>query len=162
MRLEDIRFLVAYDRWATRRVLRVLDGIAESTWSIPNAIGERGLGGILVHQLGATQRWRHGLSGSSERPRPERAPLPTPPALAAAFDLEWAAWDAWLATLDDEALLTPDQDIPIWQLLAHVVNHGTQHRSEAAALLTAEGRSPGDLDMVFFAADLAAARGATG
>jgi uncharacterized damage-inducible protein DinB len=162
MRLEDIRFLVAYDRWATRRVLRVLDGIAESTWSIPNAIGERGLGGILVHQLGATQRWRHGLSGSSELPRPEREPLPSPASLAAALDLEWAAWDAWLATLDDDALLTPDEDIPIWQLLAHVVNHGTQHRSEAAALLTAEGRSPGDLDMVFFAEELAATDGAQG
>ena len=27
-------------------------------------IDERGLGGILVHHLGASQRWRHGLSGS--------------------------------------------------------------------------------------------------
>ena len=67
-----------------------------------------------------------------------------------------------LPIFDDDALLTPDEDIPMWQLLAHVINHGTQHRSEAAALLTAEGRSPGDLDMVFFAEELVATRGAQG
>jgi uncharacterized damage-inducible protein DinB len=159
VRPDDIRFLVAYDRWATRRVLAALPGLDASTWSAPNAIGERGLGGILVHHLGATQRWRHGLSGSSLSPRPEREPLPAPQALVDAWAVEWQAWDAWLPALDDAALLSPDEAIPMWQLLAHVVNHGTQHRSEAAALLTAAGRSPGDLDMVFFSEELAGVPG---
>ena len=119
------------------------------TWSAPNEIGDRGLGGILVHHLGAAQRWRHGLSGGDERelPRPERAPLPTIDALRARWQEEWAAWTAWLDTLDSEALETQYDGIPMWQLLAHVVNHGTQHRSEAAVLLTSAGHSPGDLDM---------------
>jgi uncharacterized damage-inducible protein DinB len=42
-------------------------------------------------------------------------------------------------------------------MLIHVVNHGTQHRSEAAALLTSEGRSPGELDMINYAEELAGA-----
>jgi uncharacterized damage-inducible protein DinB len=36
-------------------------------------------------------------------------------------------------------------------MLVHVVNHGTQHRAEAAALLTVEGRSPGELDLINYA-----------
>ena len=40
--------------------------------------------------------------------------------------------------------------MPIWQVLSHVANHGTQHRSEAAEMLTAIGRSPGELDLIFY------------
>jgi uncharacterized damage-inducible protein DinB len=163
VRIDDIGFLADYERWATRRILAALDGIDEARWSTPNAIGDRGLGGILVHHLGAMQRWRHGLSlAPGELPRPERGLLPSPAELVAAWDPEWAAWDAWLGTVDDEALLSPNEDIPMWQLLAHVMNHGTQHRSEAAALLTEAGRSPGDMDMLDFAESLAQARKAGG
>ena len=39
---------------------------------------------------------------------------------------------------------------PLWQQMTHQVNHATQHRSEAAVLLTRHGRSPGGLDLLFF------------
>jgi uncharacterized damage-inducible protein DinB len=156
VRLDDLRFLVAYDRWATRRVLDALAGVDAATWAASGAVGDRGLGGILVHQLGAAQRWRNGLAETGAVPRPEREPLPSVDALRAAWEAEWQAWDSWLATLDDEGLDRPLDGVPMWRLLAHVMNHGTQHRSEAAVLLTDAGRSPGDLDMVFFAEELAA------
>jgi uncharacterized damage-inducible protein DinB len=38
----------------------------------------------------------------------------------------------------------------------HLLNHDTQHRSEAAVLLTAAGRSPGDLDLVDYAENVVA------
>jgi uncharacterized damage-inducible protein DinB len=38
----------------------------------------------------------------------------------------------------------------VWHVMAHVVNHGTQHRTEAAAMLTEFGHSPGDIDLVLF------------
>ena len=42
----------------------------------------------------------------------------------------------------------------LWQAMYHLVNHGTQHRSEAAALLTDFGHSPGDIDFVYFLSEM--------
>jgi uncharacterized damage-inducible protein DinB len=150
MRAEDIRFLFGYDRWATERVLAVLDGIPDEVWSAVDVVGERGLGGVLVHQLGAAQRWRHGIQRDGLEPEPELEPLPTVEELRARWVAEWEAVDTWLPTVDDAFLAYVHEGVPIWQMLAHVVNHGTQHRSEAAALLTEAGHSPGDLDMIFY------------
>jgi uncharacterized damage-inducible protein DinB len=161
MQVDEIRFFFAYDRWATRRVLAVLGDIDPDLWSRPDAIGDRGLGTILVHHLGASMRWRVALEsqGETEGPRPERDPLPTVTRLRELWEAEWAAVDAWLPTLNESFMGAMFEGVPIWQMLVHVVNHGTQHRSEAAALLTDAGRSPGDLDMFDYSEELAAQAG---
>ena len=57
-----------------------------------------------------------------------------------------------VASLDDAALaerLVEDEwSCPRWLIIAHVVNHGTQHRSELARYLTDCGHSPGELDLL--------------
>jgi uncharacterized damage-inducible protein DinB len=42
------------------------------------------------------------------------------------------------------------RDRILWHCLVHVVNHGTQHRNEAAAILTSFDCSPGELDFTRF------------
>ena len=70
MHADETRFLYTYDRWATRRVLSVLDGLEPAVWMRTDVVGERGLGAILVHHLGASQRWRHGFQDTGESPSP--------------------------------------------------------------------------------------------
>jgi uncharacterized damage-inducible protein DinB len=157
MRADEIRFLFAYDRWATRKVLDALDGIDPAAWARTDVVGERGLGSILVHHLGSSQRWRilFEARATEERVKPELEPLPTIDELRARWESEWAAVDAWLQSLTDEFVANAHEGVPVWQLLVHVVNHGTQHRAEAAALLTADGRSPGELDLFDYAEEQA-------
>jgi uncharacterized damage-inducible protein DinB len=34
--------------------------------------------------------------------------------------------------------------------MAHVITHGMQHKTEAAAILTGFGHSPGDIDLIVY------------
>lgn len=151
---DDVRGLFAYDRWATRQVLGVLDGVDDSLWGATGVVGERGLGSILVHMLGAHQRWRTGIADEGEEdgpiPRPEREPLPDPMTMVVWWEAEFVEMDGFLGELTDGGLAYVHNGIAIWQMLTHLMNHGTQHRSEAALLLTQAGRSPGELDLIVY------------
>lgn len=41
MQADEIRFLFAYDRWATRQLLGVLDGLDPALWARTDVVGER-------------------------------------------------------------------------------------------------------------------------
>jgi uncharacterized damage-inducible protein DinB len=127
--------------------LNALDGVSDELWSDSSPVGERRLGTILVHQLGAAQRWREAFMQTGETSRPEREPLLSVDELRRRWQAEWAVVDGWLPSLSQDLLDHVEDGVPIWQMILHVTNHGTQHRSEAAAILTENGHSPGDLDM---------------
>lgn len=72
-------------------------------------------------------------------------------------------WDAveqmmrdYLAGLRDEMLfakpivLEEDKDLTTWQVLLHVVNHGTDHRAQLLRLLSDLGVKTGPQDFVFY------------
>lgn len=162
MNVDEVRWLFGYDRWATEQLLNQIEGLNDAAWAEPGAVGDRSLGQVLVHQLGATQRWRMAFQSEGDDDGSdaelEDQPLPTPEELRELWQREWVARDAWLTGLSQGFVDYVHGGVPVWRMLAHVVNHGTQHRSEAAALLTAQGRSPGELDLI----DYAEGQGASG
>jgi uncharacterized damage-inducible protein DinB len=155
----SLETLFAYHAWATTRMLDTAAGLDPPALEVAPLAGLGSLRQILVHALSAEWIWRSRLEGGSPRAHLDPASLPTLAAIRARWAEETTALRACIAGLDAAALAAelPYQTIggtpqrtPHWQILVHLANHGTQHRSEAAALLTALGHSPGDLDMIVF------------
>lgn len=152
MRVSDIRTLYDYNFWANRRILDAAARLPAEQFAATT------LGETLGHILSAEVIWRRRWEGRD----PATAALPE--AFATIEDLvaRWRAEDqllaAYLDTLGDADLdggLTfmrgdASDTRTLWHLLVHVVNHGTQHRAEAALLLTGLGCSPGDVDFTAF------------
>lgn len=162
--LEVIRILLAYNAWANGRVraaARTVDDVGFST-DVPG-LSHGSLHGALVHVYAAEQVWMSRVNrGTSPRHLPNSADLPTLTDLERAWDVQTTEI-ADLATSLSEARLTSPvrytttgatgHETPLWQILLHLVNHGTQFRAEASVALTALGASPGDLDLIAYIRD---------
>lgn len=153
------RTVFDYASWATARVLAVVDGLAPEQLHAAPIPAHGSLFATLVHTLGGEIIWRERIQGAAPRTFLSPDDVPTLADLRALWSAEAAHWRELLADLDDAAVAAPLTypnmsgrlfTQPVWQILAHLVNHGTQHRAEAAAILTALGHSPGDLDMIMY------------
>lgn len=160
MKITDILTLYDYGYWVGARIQRALLQGTPEQFTAPNTSSHGSLRGTLVHTLFAQSIWRRRMQGE-EMPTglPKNDDYPTPQTLVDALQAEEAQMRAYIASLSDGDLQTiasykttkgvPQQDIR-WHLFMHVLNHGTQHYAEAAAMLTDFGCSPGDVDMILY------------
>ena len=58
--------------------------------------------------------------------------------------------DRWSGTLDYTTMRGTAASLPFAATLAHVFNHGTHHRGQITAALTALGQPCPELDLVYF------------
>ena len=160
MNQSDILTLYNYNYWANARVLDAAANVTADQFTAPFNVSHGSLCGALVHILAAEIVWRlRCQEGISPAALPAENEFPTLATLRDRWAAEETAMRSFLATLTDERLAQTVQyrttkgvrsENVLWHLLAHVVNHGTQFRAEAAVALTTYGQSPGDLDMLLF------------
>lgn len=157
MRTDEIRLMYEYNFWADRRILTTSTLVSENQYAATSAHGS--LRAMLIHVVSAVWAWRLLLEGNPWPDDLTERDLPTLSALETRWQVEQQAMRAYLDGQRNEDLngvvrYPIDGGIVrervLWHCLLHVVNHGTQHRSEAAMLLTSYGQSPGDLDFTAF------------
>jgi uncharacterized damage-inducible protein DinB len=160
MNQRDVLILFEYNYWANGRVLRAAEKVRPEEYVAPARLSHGSLRGALVHTLGAEVVWRvRCQEGVSHTALLSETDLPTLDALRERWQREERAMRSYLASVTDDLLAhtvkyknlqgAPFETV-LWQILAHVVNHGTQFRGEAAVALTEYGCSPGNLDLIAF------------
>ena len=168
MKIDEIKLLYDYNDWADARILAACTRVSPEQYAAPTSYGHGGLRATMVHILDNLWQQRITLQGYYQEPLADEAAydatelhedaFPTFAMLRERWLIEQREMRAYLDTLTEETLNgTIRYVIPgalrervVWHILLDLIIHATQHRSEAAALLTSYGQSPGDFDFTIF------------
>jgi uncharacterized damage-inducible protein DinB len=159
MELTMIRGLYQYHWWANRRLFEVASALGEdvareelgSQFSMPT------LKGMFAHVLAADSIWLARFNGEKTSGLLSDADFPSMADLGKRRDEFEQVHRRYIdgLTAGDLAEVIHYRDsrghpywAPLWQLLQHVANHGTHHRSEIATMLTIRSGSPPSTDLL--------------
>jgi uncharacterized damage-inducible protein DinB len=159
MKKDEILTLYKYNAWTNARILSATSNVDQEQFLASTPYSYGSLRGTLVHTLLAEWIWRRRWEGHSPTEWLMPEDFPTFESLQGYWKTEENNVMTFVENVNEDILCStihyhtmggkPYQNT-LWHLMVHLVNHGTQHRSEAAAMLTDFGHSPGDIDMIVY------------
>jgi uncharacterized damage-inducible protein DinB len=154
---DSLRDHIEYSAWASLRLLEAVARLSPDELSRDFGTSDRSVLGTLAHVFGADRVWLFRVTG-----RPQHG-LTDADREFSTIQREWPAvydgWRGWSQTLTDESLLTvlDYSDLrgnpwsqPLWQIVLHMVNHGTHHRGQISGFLRTMGHTPPALDLIVY------------
>ena len=153
--------LARYNVWATERLIAAIEPVNEFDYRRDLRLFFKSIHGTLNHLLVGEHhlwfvRFADGISPKvalDAELESDRARLDARLREGAA---RWAPLiasfkpDRWSGTLDYTTMRGTAASLPFAATLAHVFNHGTHHRGQITAALTALGQPCPELDLVYF------------
>lgn len=160
MNADDMRFLFQYNYEMHQRVWACIDHLSDELFVEETDYSLRSVRNQMVHVMSVDERWLARVRGEPLPPRLVAADFPTRTAVRSYWDAVEGRMRAYISTVDDAALQVMCQyDMPqrggrkatlVWQILAHVVNHGTDHRAQVLALLHHFGAPTLEQDLMLY------------
>jgi uncharacterized damage-inducible protein DinB len=161
--VEYVRLMAAYTQWQNSSVYRAADDLSDIERRLDRGAFFGSIHATLNHLLWADQLWLSRLAGTAAPVQPD---IPG----SVETHAEWeslrsdrnntdAAILDWSARVTTEDLtgdlswysgaMAAQITRPRWALVVQLFNHGTHHRGQIHAMLTAAGAHPDDTDVPF-------------
>ena len=162
MELVLVRSQVDDNCWVNRLMLDLVEQVPPERMREQFGGGFDTIHGTVSHILRADLHYYARWTGKPQNPWRDDATI-------AGMRAQWVAHlpdrNAFVLGLTPERLAAPlhyttrdgsSYDLPLWQVMLQLVNHGTHHRAELADMLTRVGLAPPPTDLIVFYQEQAA------
>ena len=160
MTYDDLHLLIDYNYWARDRVLDAVGAITPEQFLRPMGNSFGSVRDTIAHICAAERIWITRLKGEKLQgiQKPDRLPD------VDAARKEWVELEVEMReqlarlgpnaverTIEYQDLRGTDQADPLWQMLQHMVNHGTYHRGQITTMLRQlDAAPPKSMDLISF------------
>jgi uncharacterized damage-inducible protein DinB len=159
MNANAFRYLYAYHFIENRNVWGYVSALSWEQFTRPIAYSAGSLRNQVIHLMTVEDAWFSGLRGAAGPDDILSTEIDDRQALRAYGDKVEQSMRDYLAGLRDEMLFEKpfaegeDKDLILWQVLLHVVNHGTDHRAQILRDLSDLGVKTAPQDYIFYVYD---------
>ena len=167
MDFQGLKTLVDYHYWARDRLLEAVDDLSPDEFRKELGNSFPSIRDTLVHLYGAECIWCARWEGNPPQSMPDPAGFPD----LATIRGVWAAQEQKVrgvleglgehgvgSVIEYRMLNGQPQAQPFWQMLQHLVNHGSYHRGQVTTMLRQLGqRPPKSMDLIAFYREQSAA-----
>jgi uncharacterized damage-inducible protein DinB len=156
--VDTLRLQLDYSAWATQRLLDAAAKLSSEELARDFQTADKCVLDTLAHVYAADRIWLARVLGETRATfiDPEDRDLTV-------LQGEWPAlqqrWKLWLRDFsnDDAKRIISYKDMrgnpyaqPVWQIILHLVNHGTHHRGQVSGFLRSMGHTPPPLDLIAY------------
>jgi uncharacterized damage-inducible protein DinB len=153
----DISLLYRYTNWASDRVVEGASQLSQDQLVRPLRADFLSTLGLLVHIMAAERIWLSRWKGESPQKMLAVDDVPTLKGLQEVWSPLRAEMLEFVTGVEDANRIVTYRTtrgvkfrVPLWHLMLHVVNHGTEHRSQVALYLAIQGIDVGNLDLIHY------------
>jgi uncharacterized damage-inducible protein DinB len=153
-----LQIQLRYTDWASRLLVEAAGALTQDELTRDFGTADKSVLGTLVHVFAADRIWYSRVVGPPQDyfTRPEDYTLDV---LRGEWPRLLERWQAFAEGIGQETvesvirykdLRGNEHGQPLWQILLHMVNHGTHHRGQVSGFLRAMARRPPATDLIYY------------